>query len=184
MEEFGVKIDMDWEFDAPHWYDFGAEETENPDVWFDEQEAKMEQLANDLVHGASIHLSKSKIPTSVLPNQLYTKQESTVRLSRKPTRIPVASRSITRTSLRRSARELKSTADITSSKPSAIPVPRASRRHEAPPLDQEKFGSCSQIIDEGETGLSRMARTRSVAGFAVPEKQKRIPLQERVNRLV
>ena len=80
MEDFGAQIDMDWEFDAPHWYDFDKEETENPDVWFDEQEAKMErELAND-------HVNKFK-----LPNQMYDKQDST-RAVRKPTRIPVPSR--------------------------------------------------------------------------------------------
>lgn len=185
MEDFGVKIDMDWEFDAPHWYDFGAEETENPDVWFDEQEAKMEKLANDLAHGAAVHLSKSKITTSVLPNQMYAKQEPSVRTSRKPTRIPVASRG----SLRRTTRSMKSSSDMTGSRPSAIPVPRASKRHDVA-LDQEKFGSLSQIIEEDSGSKftlrdknAAMARTRSVLAFQSGSKQSRVPLQERVNQL-
>ena len=183
MEDFGAEIDMDWEFDAPHWYDFRAEETENPDVWFDEQEAKMAKIASDLVHGASMHLSRSKFSATTIPTETM---KSEAPKPRKPTRIPVASRCSTRTSLRRSLRQ-KSTSDIPSSKISAIPVSRQTKKTEPVPIEQEVFGE--QLIDDITKHASRtnasqgLSRVRSAAGFAVAEKQSRVPLQERVNRL-
>jgi hypothetical protein len=34
-------IELDWEFNASHWFDFSQEDAGNPDAWFDEQAAKL-----------------------------------------------------------------------------------------------------------------------------------------------
>jgi hypothetical protein len=34
-------IELDWEFNAPHWCDFSQEDVGNPDTWFDEEAAKL-----------------------------------------------------------------------------------------------------------------------------------------------
>lgn len=37
-EEF--KIDIDWEFAAPHWFDFNREDDENVDTWFESKDSE------------------------------------------------------------------------------------------------------------------------------------------------
>jgi hypothetical protein len=35
-----ASIELDWEFNAPHWFDFAQEDVDNPDAWFEEEAAK------------------------------------------------------------------------------------------------------------------------------------------------
>jgi hypothetical protein len=63
-------IDFEWEFNAPHWFDFSGQEVGEPDAWFDEQAQKIASQKN-----ATITASCDK-PTADVPR-------------RKPTRIPV-----------------------------------------------------------------------------------------------
>ena len=75
MENFGQSLqesDFDWEFNAPHWYDFEKEEdTEKVDAWFDiftddsetHSEIKKDPITKSqpkLKHATRIPISKTK----------------------------------------------------------------------------------------------------------------------------
>lgn len=80
MEDFENSLndhDFDWEFNAPHWYDFDKEDDlENPDSWFD-------QLINSNDEDDKKSLNKLKKDFS----QSYTKEPHK---NKHATRIPVA----------------------------------------------------------------------------------------------
>jgi hypothetical protein len=35
-----ICVDLEWEFNAPQWYDFTCDENDNADSWFEEEERK------------------------------------------------------------------------------------------------------------------------------------------------
>jgi hypothetical protein len=63
-------IDLEWEFNAPHWFDFAGQEAGEPDAWFNEEAQK---IADQKIP------KSSSIPEKAAPDAPQ----------RRPTRIPV-----------------------------------------------------------------------------------------------
>ena len=172
MEFFVTGSDLDWEFNAPQWFDFEKEETENPDVWFDDQERKMLKFASDLAMAASVHLSKdntNKVAPSKSDNSMNEVRK------RRPTRIPVN-------------QTHKSCRVATSKTRRQEPKKNEDKKKEVPRLSRiPSFSAGAKAAlqpQKHEPSIISQLRARTEA-FKAQQSEKgvtRIPLKENVNR--
>jgi hypothetical protein len=109
-------IELDWEFNAPHWFDFSQEDVGNPDAWFDEQAAK---LADDSHMPLSVHDTEHVGPP-------------TAGSKRKGTRIPVLVPGY-----------LRKTQEVRAFAPSHMPRNLVSKLATDPPSGSSRFRNTS-----------------------------------------
>lgn len=180
MDLFVTGTELDWEFNAPQWFDFEKEDNDNADAWFDEQERKMLKFASDLALAASTHLHKE----AKKPLQTQSDNSMNEVRKRRPTRIPVSQ---THKSCRIASSKSRLTDPETKPKRTEKPrteVPRLSR---IPSLSAGAKAALQQKQEDPPTtkqpSIISQLRARTEAFKAQHEKgATRIPLKENVNK--
>ena len=88
MDPNHFEIDLDWEFDAPHWCDFTKEDNEISDDWFDKIE-KQELMENQISQEQNTKKTPEKAEkdtSNTSPTEFKTNSE------KKHSKIPISTR--------------------------------------------------------------------------------------------
>ena len=101
MESTPFEIDLDWEFDAPHWCDFTKEDNGLSDDWFDKIEKQEEEHnKNEFLLNETKQISRNATQEKEMTHQTTPTQEKKHSKIPIPTRRVIRSGSVTKVSPR------------------------------------------------------------------------------------
>lgn len=180
-------VDLEWEFDAPHWYDFTTEDNDNPDDWFDKHQTESKDIDPIVLEAMQMMNDFTKSKTE----KQQQEENPSIPKARHPTRIPIpASKRKSKTIQQQSGEEInvnltKSSSSIHLKKNEHSQVIKKNEATSQIPSKFYKKDQIDRLTTELTSVLASNVTTTKFASTSFISKGKkgpvRVPLKEKKN---